>query len=278
MREEYGSKITRQFVSSTQQRAMNIIVRGSELEGVKVWEAPKSTLKDIADIYSINKNKPEAKQKMERHNVKEDAIFECDLKVFYEKTPELWKRYKVELDETRPLGTEKEKQEWLGQMLDLLPEVLYKQVEDSEISPLLDEVKGLMERVKQEAYFETPEYKAEMEAKRKKEEQEKEEQERQFEERKKKAEEINKKLLSGEMPFSEIWEQGLIWCLSMKALRHVIESGELAKELNNCSEEERRDWSDFFMEQFGGRKEWEDELREVLSLQLKELRKAKAKE
>ena len=234
MREEFGSKITKKFVSPTQQGVMNVVVRGSELEGVKVWEAPKSAFEDVGDIFRINKNKPKARPKMERHNIKENAIYECDLKVFYEKTPEMWKRYKVEINETRPLGTEEEMQQWLGQMLDLLPEVLYKPVVGSEISALL-------ERVKQEIYWETPEYKAEMEAKRKKEEQKAEEQERQLEERKKKAEEINKKLLSGEMPFSEIWEQKLDAYLSIKALRHVIESGELAEELNKSREDEQRE-------------------------------------
>lgn len=210
MQDEYGTDITKKFTFPAQQGVMNIVVRG--LEGVKVWEAPKSALKQIASIHDVDINMMRRRKLWK--NVKKNALYECDLKVNYDRKARKWERYKVEIGETRPMGTEEEKQQWLGQVLELIPEVLYKPVEDSEISVLLDEVKELMERVKREAYLESPEGQAEMEAVRKEKEAVREE------EKRKKVEEEQARI-----EWIESWKK------EVNEWREMIHSGEAAEEI-----------------------------------------------
>jgi len=63
----------------------------------------------------------------------------------------------------------------------------------------------------------------------------------------------------------------------MKEWRRVIENGELAEQISKSDEEKQHIWSLFFSDRFGGEKEWETELEEVLYNQLKDLRHKKPK-
>jgi len=248
MQDEYGTDITKQFTFPTQQVVMNIVVRG--LEGVKVWEAPKSAFKQIASIHDVDINM--MRRRKLGKNVKKNVLFECDLKVNYDRKAREWERYKVGIGETRPMGTEEEKQQWLGQVLELIPEVLYKPVEDSETSALLGEVKELMERVKREAYFKTPEGQAETERGRQEEREKREKEEKEKAEAKRRNEE------------------------SRNNWREMIKDGSAAEEFKKESKKDVEGWStwDILNELFIGEKDW-DELAEMLSQQLKEKAKAK---
>jgi len=186
-------------------------------------------------------------------------------------------------DKPTPLGTEEQREIWASEVLPLLPENYYDPIEFKDLELKLME-KGIEDLVSHEeyiAYTQTPEYEAEMERKREEEEQKKEEQERKAEEWKIKAEKIRKKFLSGEMSFSELCEQQLTGCLSIKEWRQVIESGELAKEIIR---REKEDYADYGRDtwialrtEFEGEKDW-DELAKILSAKLKEeFRKKKQK-
>ena len=249
-REEKRDPSVRKFFGLTQQGVVNIVVRGTEREAAKVWEAPGTAFKNMTSINRLPVSILH-KRKMYR-DIKENALYECDLKVLYKPEEKPWLRYNVDIGKIRPMGTEEEKQQWLEQALELLPEVLYKPVEDSETSALLGEVKELMERVKREAYFKTPEGQAEMERGQQEEREKQEKEEKEKAEAKRRNEESRNK-----------------W-------REMIKDGSAAEEFKKESKKDVEGWStwDILNELFIGEKDW-DELAEILSQQLKEKAKAK---
>lgn len=93
------------------QYVMNIVVRDREMEGVKIWEAPKTAFRGIAREQYRNKT----------------AIYEHDFIVDYNPESKPYPTYKVEMiREKSPIGSEKQISLWRGQMIELLPEHLYE--------------------------------------------------------------------------------------------------------------------------------------------------------